>query len=142
MIRTGDMPSAAADGKYGAENTPLKVGNTLYVCTPKNIVIALDPATGQTRWRYDPKVPDAAIPYTAACRGVSYYAAPGADPAQACATRIIEGTLDARLIAVDARTGVPAPTSGPTARSRPPSAWGRRRPACCRSPRPRPSCAA
>ena len=65
------MPSAAAEGKYGAENTPLKVGNTLYVCTPKNIMIAIDPATGQTRWRYDPKVPDEAIPYTAACRGAS-----------------------------------------------------------------------
>ncbi|MBO9707230.1 MAG: membrane-bound PQQ-dependent dehydrogenase, glucose/quinate/shikimate family [Caulobacter sp.] len=112
MIRTGDMPSAAAAGKYGAENTPLKVGNSLYLCTPKNIMMAIDPATGQTRWRYDPKVPDAAIPYTAACRGVSYYAVPGADPAKACATRIIEGTLDARLIAVDARTGVPCADFG------------------------------
>ena len=112
MIRTGDMPSATATGKYGAENTPLKVGNTLYLCTPKNIMMAIDPATGQTRWRYDPKVPDEAIPYTAACRGVSYYAVPGADPAKACSTRIIEGTLDARLIAVDARTGVPCADFG------------------------------
>ena len=112
MIRTGDMPSAAAANQYGAENTPLKVGNSLYLCTPKNIMMAIDPATGQTRWRYDPKVPDAAIPYTAACRGVSYYAVPNADPAKACATRIIEGTLDARLIAVDARTGVPCADFG------------------------------
>jgi quinoprotein glucose dehydrogenase len=112
MIRTGDMPSPAAEGAYGAENTPLKVGDTLYVCTPKNIIIAIDPATGQTRWRHDPKVPDEAIPYTAACRGVSYYAVPGAPPDQACATRIIEGTLDARLIAVDARTGTPCADFG------------------------------
>lgn len=105
MIHTGDLPSAAAKGTYGAENTPLKVGDTLYVCTPKNIVIALDPATGKQRWRFDPKVPDDAIPYTAACRGVSYYAVPDAVPGQACAQRIIFGTLDARLFALDARTG-------------------------------------
>lgn len=111
-IHTGDMPSAAAAGKYGAETTPLKVGDTLYLCTAKNILIALDPVTGKTRWRFDPKVPDASIPYTAACRGVSYYAVPDAAPGQACATRIIEGTLDARLIAVDARTGRPCADFG------------------------------
>lgn len=104
---TGDMPSEAAKGKYGAETTPLKVGDSLYLCSAKNILMALDPATGKQRWRYDPKVADEAIPYTAACRGVSYYAVPGADPAAQCATRIIEGTLDGRIIAVDAKTGAP-----------------------------------
>ena len=105
-IHTGDLPSSTKiRNTYGAENTPLKVGDTLYLCTPKNIMIALDPATGKERWRYDPKVPDTAIPYTAACRGVVYYAVPGLAADQPCATRIIEGTLDARLIAVDARSG-------------------------------------
>ncbi|WP_297512571.1 membrane-bound PQQ-dependent dehydrogenase, glucose/quinate/shikimate family [uncultured Caulobacter sp.] len=108
LIHTGDMPATAeARKQYGAETTPLKVGSTLYLCTPKNIMMALDAATGATRWRFDPKVADAHIPYTAACRGVSYYAVPNAAPGQACATRIIEGTLDARLIAVDANTGQP-----------------------------------
>lgn len=113
LIHTGDLPSSATARKmYGAETTPLKVGNTLYLCTPKNILIALDPQTGATRWRFAPKVPDANIPYTAACRGVAYYAVPGAAPDQACASRIIEGTLDARLIAVDARTGRPCADFG------------------------------
>ncbi|MDB5428981.1 MAG: glucose dehydrogenase [Caulobacter sp.] len=108
LIHTGDLPRTDfAKDKYGAENTPLKIGDTLYVCTPMSLVIALDPATGKERWRYDPKVPDKFIPYTAACRGVSYYATPGANPTAECATRIIEGTLDARLIAIDARTGRP-----------------------------------
>ncbi len=107
VAHTGDLPSPAAAGKYGAETTPLKVGNSLYLCSAKNILIALDPATGKERWRYDPKVADQSIPYTAACRAVTYYAVPGAPPDQPCATRIIEGTLDARLIAVDARTGQP-----------------------------------
>lgn len=112
-IHTGDLPASETARKmYGAETTPLKVGNTLYLCTPKNIMIALDPETGATRWRFDPKVPDAHIPYTAACRGVSYYAVPGAAPGSACATRIIEGTLDARLIAVDANTGRPCADFG------------------------------
>jgi quinoprotein glucose dehydrogenase len=105
VAHTGDLPSEAAKGKYGAETTPLKVGDTLYLCSAKNILIALDPATGRERWRMDPQVADEAIPYTAACRGVSYFVAPGAAPGAPCATRIIEGTLDARLIAVDARTG-------------------------------------
>lgn len=113
LIHTGDLPaSAQARSQYGAETTPLKVGDSLYLCTPKNILMSLDAATGQTRWRFDPKVADIHIPYTAACRGVAYYAVPGAKSGEVCATRIIEGALDARLIAVDAATGRPCPDFG------------------------------
>jgi len=142
---TGDLPKE----RWGSETTPLKVGDSVYLCTPHNVIIALDAATGTERWRFDPKVPDDAIPYTAACRGVAYYETPPSEPpvalpeqasampsAQAvaddtkvasgdetasaaptppaaslggddCATRIIEGTLDGRLVAVNAKTGVP-----------------------------------
>jgi len=110
---TRDMPAGdPAESKYGAETTPLKVGNTLYLCSATNILIALDPATGKERWRYDPKVSEAWIPYTAACRGVAYHAVEGAAAGDLCATRIIEGTLDGRLIAVDARTGRPCADFG------------------------------
>lgn len=113
LIHTGDMPSSPAIAKtYGGENTPLKIGDSLYLCTPKNVMIALDAETGARRWRYDPNVSDKAIPYTAACRGVVYYAVPGMAANQPCATRIIEGTLDARLIAVDAKTGRPCADFG------------------------------
>jgi quinoprotein glucose dehydrogenase len=112
VAHTRDLPSERAKDKYGAETTPLKIGDTLYLCSAKNILIGLDAATGQERWRFDPKVSDDWIPYTAACRGVAYYAEPGADLAQLCATRVIEGTLDGRLIAVDARTGRPCPGFG------------------------------
>ncbi|ACG78002.1 glucose dehydrogenase [Phenylobacterium zucineum HLK1] len=112
VAHTRDLPSERAKKKYGAETTPLKVGDTLYLCSAKNILIALDPATGRERWRYDPKVSDDWIPYTAACRGVVYHQTPGADPGQACAARIIEGTLDGRLIAVDSRTGRPCADFG------------------------------
>lgn len=107
LAHTRDLPSERAKNKYGAETTPLKVGDTLYLCSAKNILIALDPTTGRERWRFDPKVSDDWIPYTAACRGVVYHTTAEADLSQACATRIIEGTLDGRLIAVDSRTGAP-----------------------------------
>lgn len=103
--RTGDLPST----RWGAETTPLKIGDTLYLCSARNILIALDPTTGEERWRHDPEVSDAYIPYTAACRGVAYFEAPAA---ATCAARVIEGTLDARLIAVDARTGEPCEDFG------------------------------
>ena len=105
-VHTGGMPTTAAYQKlYGTENTPLKVGNLLYTCTAKNVIVALDAATGKPAWRVDPKVPDAWIPYTTACRGLVYYRVPGEAANTPCAGRIIEGTLDSRLIAVDALTG-------------------------------------
>ncbi len=94
------------------ETTPIKVGDNRYLCSAKNIIIALDAATGREWWRYDPQVPDDAIPYGATCRGVSYYRDPSAAPDALCAERIIEGTLDARLIAVDAKSGRLCPNFG------------------------------
>lgn len=110
--RTGDLPTEGSGGNYAAETTPLKVGDNLYLCSAKNVLIALDADTGAERWRYDPVVSDDAIPYSASCRGVAYYATPGLPASEFCATRIIEGTLDARLIAVDAQTGQPCPGFG------------------------------
>jgi quinoprotein glucose dehydrogenase len=101
--RTGDMPESDED--YSPENTPLKVGDTIFVCSAMGIVIGLDAATGREEWRYDPGVADDAIPYGATCRGVAYYAVPDAPSDELCATRIIWPTLDARIIAVDANTG-------------------------------------
>ncbi len=107
-VHTGGLPTNPDYAKlYGTENTPLKVGNLLYTCTAKNVILALDAATGKPVWRVDPQVPDKWIPYTTACRGLAYYQVPGAAAGTLCAGRIIEGTLDSRLIAVDALTGKP-----------------------------------
>lgn len=103
--RTGDRP----DHRWGAETTPLKVGDTLYLCTARSRLMALDARTGAVRWRFDPGVKDSDIPYTAACRGVTYFEAKGAGE---CPTRIIGPTLDGRLIALDARTGKPCASFG------------------------------
>ncbi|MEN3793531.1 PQQ-binding-like beta-propeller repeat protein [Fulvimarina sp. MAC3] len=110
--RTGDMPTEKTKGKYSPEGTPLKIGDSLYICSAMNILSSVDAKTGEERWRYDPKVSPDAIPYGATCRGVAYYEIPDAPTDQACAARIIEGTLDARLVAVDAETGKPCEDFG------------------------------
>ena len=110
--RTGDMPNAETEGKYSPETTPLKVGDDLLMCSAMNILISVDAATGEENWRFDPGVPASAIPYGATCRGVSVYTDPDAAEGDACATRVIEGTLDAKLIAVDIETGRPCEEFG------------------------------
>jgi membrane-bound PQQ-dependent dehydrogenase (glucose/quinate/shikimate family) len=101
--RTGDTPREADKGlEFTFEATPLKIGDTLYFCTPHSIVIALDAETGAERWRHDPKIDDSGS-YIKACRGVAYYKA--AEQVTACPERILAGTLDGRMVAVDARTG-------------------------------------
>jgi quinate dehydrogenase (quinone) len=52
------------------QNTPVQVGDTLYVCTPTNVVIALDADTGRQKWRHDPKVKPL---FWNRCRGVGYW---------------------------------------------------------------------
>jgi quinoprotein glucose dehydrogenase len=104
--RTGELGAgfARAD-RLAFEATPILVRGSLFLSTPTNIVIALDPATGKERWRYDPKI-DRALHYSeATSRGVSSWIDPTADPAVPCSHRILMGTLDARLIALDGRTG-------------------------------------
>jgi len=90
-FHTGDIPK-----KYGSELTPLKVGNAIYGCTPMNKLFALNAVTGEKLWMYDPQVPAAWVPYTAACRGVAYYSNPSATAGQACAERIIHHRGNAR----------------------------------------------
>ena len=87
--------------------TPIMVEDTLYYCTPYNRVFALDPATAEERWVFDPQVDMSKEPVSN-CRGVSSWVDPlghktGSDAV--CTHRIMLGTLDARLIALDAKTG-------------------------------------
>jgi quinoprotein glucose dehydrogenase len=94
------VPATELNRKAAFEATPLMVDGTLYVITPFNKVIALDPATGAERWTYDPRV-DRSYSYSeVTSRGVSVWRRGGE-------TRLFFGTLDGRLIAIDGRTGKP-----------------------------------
>jgi len=54
--KTGEQPIKEFETRPGMfEATPIMVGGTLYTSTSYNKVVALDPATGQVRWSYDPK---------------------------------------------------------------------------------------
>ncbi len=103
--RTGDLPPKGKTNKWAAETTPIKIGNAIYLCTATNNMARLDPATGKEIWRFDAGVKYESIPYTAACHAVTYYESAATPPGQPCAKRIIEATIDERLIAVDADTG-------------------------------------
>jgi len=129
QYRTGEL--AVDGGEY--QVTPIKVNDRLYLCTPRNQVIALDAVSGSEIWRFDPKVKEAEINKGwKRCRGVAYAEIPAtiiareiseeaieeagevggalqetiAEPAS-CAQRIISTTGDARLFALDAQSGKP-----------------------------------
>ena len=104
--RTGELGVGFARAqKLSFEATPILVDNTLYLSTPTNIVIALDAATGKRRWRHDPKIARNVLYSEATSRGVSWWTDEAAAATDACSQRIFVGTLDARLIAIDALTG-------------------------------------
>ena len=85
------------DTRRAQEATPLAVAGVLYVATAWSKVLALDAVTGRTLWQFDPQVPGAAAA-RACCdvvnRGVAYWKG-----------RVYVGTIDGRLIALDARSG-------------------------------------
>jgi quinohemoprotein ethanol dehydrogenase len=85
------------DSTRGQEATPIVVDGVMYVSTAWSKVKALDARTGALLWAYDPKVPGE-FAVKACCdvvnRGVAAWKG-----------RIYVGTLDGRLVALDARTG-------------------------------------
>ncbi len=80
-----------------ASATPLVVDGVMYVTSAWSLVYALDAATGQERWVYDPKV-ERAVGAKACCdvanRGVAVYEG-----------KVFVGVIDGRLVALDAKTG-------------------------------------
>jgi quinohemoprotein ethanol dehydrogenase len=84
----------------GQESTPLVIDGVMYVSSAWSKVFALDAKSGKALWTFDPKVPGRAA-VNACCdvvnRGVAAWKG-----------RIYVGTLDGRLIALDAASGKPA----------------------------------
>jgi quinoprotein glucose dehydrogenase len=87
------------------EVTPLKIGETLYVSTGLGILAAVDASSGKTLWTYDPRsyVSGRAALYGFTHRGVAFW--PGTTEIP---PRIIMGSVDGYLLALDAATGKPS----------------------------------
>lgn len=105
--RTGDVSDGGRlPGTTTFKATPVLLDGVLYLSTPFNRVIALDAATGREVWTFDPEV-DFGRRYAEmfTSRGVGLWADRDAAPGGHCARRVIFGTLDARLLALDAGTG-------------------------------------
>ena len=87
--------------------TPLMVDGILYLSTPLYRAAAIDARTGETLWVHDPRAYESGMPAIAEWRhrGVAYWENDGQ-------ARIVWGTGDGYLVAVDAKTGLPAPDFG------------------------------
>lgn len=111
---SGDLQEKPNTMHHSAsQGTPILVENALIFCTPFNEIIALDPGKGSELWRYDPEVDlDMGPANQFVCRGIAHWADMNADAGGKCSARILMGTNDARVIAVDARTGIPCSAFG------------------------------
>ncbi|MFN3585504.1 PQQ-dependent dehydrogenase, methanol/ethanol family [Phenylobacterium sp.] len=90
---------AEFDTDRGQEATPLVVDGVLYTSTAWSKVFAFDARTGKQLWKFDPRV-EGSKGFNACCdvvnRGVAVWKG-----------RVYVGTIDGRLIALDAKTGQP-----------------------------------
>ncbi|MEQ8733680.1 MAG: pyrroloquinoline quinone-dependent dehydrogenase [Rhodospirillaceae bacterium] len=92
---------------------PIQANGLLYYCTPFNRVFALDPATGEEVWVFDPHTPHPETGelliegdrLSSTCRGVAYWAAAEPEEGNACEKRIFKGDRGGNLWAIDADTG-------------------------------------
>jgi len=96
----GAPPNARRRGPRPAtsEATPLVVDGLMYVTTPYRRVVALEPESGKEVWAYEVKTPGAP-----SLRGVEYWPGDGK-----IGPRVVFGTRDGFLIALEAKTGRPA----------------------------------
>jgi quinoprotein glucose dehydrogenase len=107
---TGEHPAssgARGERQTAFETTPLVVNGVLYLSTPANRIVALDPLTGDQLWIFDPQSKRTGPLKYRAHRGVAYWPGDGHTSA-----RILFGTLDGRLIALNAKTGEKVPGFG------------------------------
>ena len=103
---TGEVERAgnATDRHHVApfESTPLVIDGTLYFSTPSNRVIALDAETGAEIWKFDPQEGSAKPRQYFQHRGVAFWRSETGND-----QRVLYGTFDGRLIALDAKSGKP-----------------------------------
>jgi quinoprotein glucose dehydrogenase len=112
VYRTGeDYTGKPGAGSAAFEATPLVVteggASTMYLSTQSNRVIALNAETGVEKWVFDPKLDTSKRTSERTSRGVSTWPQPGHTPEGEWSRRIFMGTLDARLVCIEASNGRP-----------------------------------
>jgi quinoprotein glucose dehydrogenase len=106
-FKTGEL--AAGEAKI-MECTPLIVDGMMIITSGRLKVIALDAASGQERWRFDPLAQG--TPYPLASGGVNRGVAYWSDGEPGGQRRVVHGTADGRLFSLDAKTGQLDPQFG------------------------------
>jgi membrane-bound PQQ-dependent dehydrogenase (glucose/quinate/shikimate family) len=111
MGEIGRKPNLSGEQESPAfECTPIVGGGLLYLTTPGGRVMALDAETGREVWKFDSQAGSVFSQFHQN-RGVSYWEGASRD-GQSVDRRILYGTYDGRLIALDAGTGKPCPDFG------------------------------
>jgi len=106
------QPETKLNEKAAFEATPILFEGALYLSTPFNQIMALDPATGAEKWTFDPQVDRSHSYSEVSSRGVAAWTDAKAAAQAPCKLRIFEGTIDARLLSLDAKTGKPCADFG------------------------------
>lgn len=109
-LKTYDKTDLA--DKAAFEATPLMIDGVLYFNTPTNRVFAVYAGTGKEKWMYDPDVDRWGDYSEVSARGVAKWIDPTRKLEDDDYMRIIEGTIDGRLIELYASTGKPVATFG------------------------------
>jgi quinoprotein glucose dehydrogenase len=111
--RTGELGSGLAHAdQLTFEATPVLAFGLLYLETGTNVVVALDPQNGRLRWRFDPHIDRGRQYGELTARGVSVWESSVFGASGPCKRRVFVGTLDARLLALDADSGEPCRNFG------------------------------
>jgi len=108
-FHTGDVSDGKGDTPATVWSaTPIFANDTLYIGTPFDRLIALDPGTGKEKWHYDTKSSRKALTQPVLKnRGVSYWQAKKPVTGEACQKMVYMGTVDGKLFALDADSGKP-----------------------------------
>ena len=111
---TGDISDGSDNRRKSEfETTPIVADGMMYLTTPFNRVVALDPDTGREKWGFDPKI-DLHAGYSEGLvnRGVTLWIDATRGEGDTCRRRIFLATIDARLFALDAAVGRPCTDFG------------------------------
>lgn len=108
---TGELDLGLKTASFQASfsSTPLVIDGVMYLSTPSSRVIALDSETGKELWTFDPQASKKQREFNSH-RGVAYWE--GTGPGKVRERRILYGTVDGRLIALNAETGKTFPDFG------------------------------